>query len=113
MQARSHVKKISHLNCPDFVTPIIHNALNPLRQNVIPIWGKAEFIGCCILLRGCAKTLMDQIPVEEREKMVTAWTEGLAWFLQHDPCQTAGGFLVLKIHAAVRDSSVSLTSNDC
>lgn len=101
MQGRCHSKGISHWSIMDSAVPIIDNILNPSNPNQIPIWGKAEFIACSVLLRGSAKTLISKIPAESREKKLAEWVKGFGRFLHHDPCQTMGGDFALKLHAAV------------
>lgn len=101
MQARSHSKGISHLSCTKFAIPLINNALEPSTPGQIPIWGKTELVGSCVLLRGCARTLIDKIPAESREQKIAEWIEKLGKFLYYDPCGTMGGDFILKIHVAV------------
>lgn len=108
MQARCHSKGISHWSLMDSAVPLIDNALTPHHPNQIPIWGKTEVIGCSVLLRGCAKTLISRLPAEARESKLAEWIERFGKFLYQDPCGTLGGDFVLKVHAAVRVQSLGI-----
>lgn len=96
MQARCHVKGISYLSCPETVILLVDNALKPFMPDQMPIWAKAELIGCSGLLRGCAGTSVSQIPQREREKVVGVWVEGIEKFLHWDSCQCLGGDYALR-----------------
>lgn len=100
MQARCHSKGISHWNIMDSAVLLIDNALAPHHPDQVSVRGKAEVIGCSVLLRGCARTLFEHVPAEVRERKRAEWVEGLKWFLNRDPCGALGGDFVLKIHVA-------------
>jgi hypothetical protein len=38
-------------------------------------WSKAEFIGCCMLLRGCAKSLLDTLPTVAGGEKCEEWVD--------------------------------------
>ena len=56
------------------------NAVEPFMSDRVLIWVKAELIGCSILLRGCAGTLLGQVPEHDRKRMVGDWVEGFGKF---------------------------------
>lgn len=84
----------------DSVVPLIDNVLVPHYSSQVPIWGKAEVIGCSVLLRGCARTLLEGIPGELKEQKLAEWVRRFGMFLNHDPCGALGGDFVLKVHDA-------------
>jgi hypothetical protein len=68
MQARCFALDIVH-DDGTHVQTLVDNALRKHDG-----WSKAEFIGCCMLLRGCAKSLLETLPTvvggEKREEWV-------------------------------------------
>ena len=105
MQARCHSKGLARLNrgqhVGDHAVVSINNALDPF-HNGTPRWSKVDFIACCILLRGCAKSLIDALPTEMRDPTVAKWVEGFTSFLQSDEGTTnLDDDFVVKVHAAV------------
>jgi hypothetical protein len=106
MQARCHSKGLACLNrgehVGDHAVVLIRNALNPLHEGT-PRWSKVDFIACCILLRGCAKSLIGVLPTELRDSTVANWNEGFTAFLHSDEgTKNLDDDFVVKIHAAVR-----------
>jgi hypothetical protein len=106
MQARCHSKGLAYLNrgehVGDHAVILIKNALNPLHEGT-PCWSKVDFIACSILLRGCAKSLIDVLPTELRDSTVANWNEGFTAFLHSDEgTKNLDDDFVVKIHAAVR-----------
>lgn len=105
MQARCHSKGIARLDrgehVGDHAIVLIRNVLDPLLPRS-PCWSKVDFIGCCILLRGCAKALIDVVPVELRDTTVANWNKGFTSILHSgEGTNNLGGDFVVKIHAAV------------
>lgn len=101
MQGRCYSMGAGHWDIMDSAVPLIDNALVPHHPDQVPIWGKAEVIGCSALLRGCVRTLFERVPAELRGRKRVEWVEGFGRFLNHDPCGALGGDFVLKVHAAV------------
>ena len=106
MQARCHSKGLARLNrgehMGDHAVVLINNALDPFLEGT-PCWSKVDFIACCILLRGCAKSLIDALPTELRDPTVAKWVKGFTSFLHSDEgTRNLDDDFVVKIHAAVR-----------
>jgi hypothetical protein len=93
----------------DHAVILIKNALNPLHEGT-PCWSKVDFIACCILLRGCAKSLIVVLPTELRDSTVVNWNEGFTAFLHSDEgTKNLDDDFVVKIHATVRCNATGST----
>ena len=67
-------------------------------------WSKADMIGACILLRGCAKSLKAEVP--SCRIKIFAWKASLEKFLLQDEDSWNNDFAI-KAHAAVRETSLA------
>jgi len=65
-------------------------------------WSKAAFIGCCVLLRGCAKSVLDVLSTSGRQDKGEQSIGRFRSYLKHKG-PGSDDFLV-KYHCAVRDS---------
>ena len=66
-----------------------------------PRWSKADFVGACVLIRACAKSLLEELSEDTRDATMAYWKDGFTSFLHNDN----GGRnieedFVVKIHAA-------------
>ncbi len=109
MLARCHSTDIARLISGDYfgdhAAILIDNALDPFHDGS-PVWSKADFIANCILLRGCAKSLLETIPADSKDDKLQHWKDGFAAFLHSDaePGHTRknrDNDFVVKAHAAV------------
>jgi hypothetical protein len=87
LQARCHALDVARLNrgdhAGDHAMHLIRNALDPLHQGT-PRWSKVDFIACCILLRGCARSLLQTIPGDHGDTTLQSWRDGLVAFINND-----------------------------
>jgi hypothetical protein len=106
---RCHSKSFARLTrgeqVGDHALVSINNALDRQKPGT-PLWAKADFIGCCVLLRACAKSLIEVLPPAMRDSTLEKWKDGLVSFLHSD----GGGSNVdddfaVKIHAVVSSQS--------
>lgn len=63
-------------------------------------WSKADMVGACILLRGCAKSLIESLAERGIKDRQEGWTSLLESFLLQDS-ETWDNDFVIKTHAAV------------
>jgi hypothetical protein len=102
---RCHSKGYARLNrgehTGDQAVASIDNALDGERSWT-PRWAKAGFIACCILLRSCAKSIIDTLPEDSRVSAPARWKEGLALFLHsHEGGRNVDDDFGVKLHASV------------
>jgi hypothetical protein len=84
-----------------------------------PPWSKVDFIAACVLLRACAKSLLQGFSLtSERQVTLRNWKDKFSAFIHSDkppnqdfPFNRDGDF-VIKAHAAVRYTPNSLSSFD-
>ncbi len=65
-----------------------------------PRWSKADFIGCCILLRGCARSLLECLSAGAKKDKTEQWRSKFTEFLIGGSLNKDDDF-VTKVHAAV------------
>ena len=89
---------------PDNLFYPINNAIEAgaRQRKHTPLWSKADFVGACVLIRACAKSLLEGLPEDKRDATMAYWKDGFTSFLHNDD----GGRNVeedfaMKIHAAV------------
>lgn len=66
-------------------------------------WSKSDFIGGCVMLRGCAKSLLDLLAKRGKMDKKNIWKSGLEDSLLLDSPPSRND-LIMKHHAAVRPS---------
>ena len=105
MLGRCHSKNYARLNrgehIGDHATILINNVLQRHSEGT-PKWSKSDFVGCCILLRACASSLIATLPADSRDVTVANWKKEFTTFLHSD----AGGSnedddFAVKVNAAV------------
>lgn len=62
-------------------------------------WTRADFIGACVLLRACARSLVEEL--EDGDERVQRWRTEIASFLSTEKSLEADEDFVLKSHSAV------------
>jgi hypothetical protein len=62
-------------------------------------WSKADFIGCCVLLIGCAKCLVDALATAGKRDKCVQWIGGLQNFLKQEG--PGNDDILARYHAAV------------
>jgi len=65
-------------------------------------WNESDFIGACVLLRGCARSLLEILARAGKFKKEDKWKETLGTFLPFNSNNVARNGFILKHHAAVR-----------
>lgn len=113
MEGRCHAMGFARLNRGDAranhiggaIVVTIYNILD--REHAVsPLWSKADLVGCCILLRSCEKSLLEAIPADLRDKILTGWNGGFTAFLYGgDEGKNVDDDFVVKVHAAVSEES--------
>jgi hypothetical protein len=107
MLGRCHSKNYARLSrgehIGDHATILINNVLQRHSEGT-PKWSKSDFVGCCILLRACASSLIATLPADSRDVTVANWKKGFTAFLYSD----GGGSneddnFAVKVNAAVSD----------
>ena len=79
-----------------------------------PCWSKADMVGACTMLRGCARSLLKVLVEKGAERKLSVWKNALERFLLQDD-ETWDNDFIVKAHAAVSNAlhgslSVSLTN---
>lgn len=113
MQGRCHVMSFARLNRRDACADCIGGGIVITISNMLdredavsPLWSKADSIGCCILLRSCAKSLFESIPTDLRDQILAGWKEGFANFLYNgEGGRNVDDDFVVKVHAVVSKKS--------
>lgn len=110
MLGRAHAKGIVKINRGEFVgdhiATLVDAALQVSRDSS-PKWRKVDYIAECVLLRSCAKSLMDSMPKDQREARLKGWRDGFAQFLSKDLARSGdvpknkNGDFEVAVHAAV------------
>ena len=104
IRGRSHATRI--VTPPADSIEWIDFSLDPFHEPSPP-WSKADFIACCVLLRSCAKSLIEDQPLEAAESKLQEWKTKYSAFIYSDtlPKQPAplnrDGDFVVKLHAMV------------
>lgn len=100
---RSWSKEFARQQPSNLLYPI-NNAIEAgaRQRRYSPHWSKADFVGACVLIRACAKSLLEGLPEDKRDATMSYWKDGFTSFLHNDD----GGRNVeedfaVKIHAAV------------
>jgi hypothetical protein len=71
-------------------------------------WSKAQFIGCCVLLRGCAKSVLSVMFEHGTKDSEGQWIEGFKRLLKGEG--RGSDDFTIKYHAAVSDPSLVIIS---
>ena len=90
-----------------------HNAIEAgaRQRSHTPRWSKADFVGACVLIPACTKSLLEGLPENKRETTLAYWKDGFASFLPNDDGgRNVEEDFVVKIHAAVRSSALDRNS---
>ena len=80
MQARCFSLDIIRVNDGSQVEALIDSGLNRGQRR----WSKVGFIGSCIMMRGCGRSLLDHLGSEKKQGKLGSWKSCLESFLQHD-----------------------------
>ena len=101
---RCHSKDFARLNRGDYIGDhaviSINNALDRQKPGT-PLWSKADFVACCLLLRPCANSSIEVLALNKTESTPAQWEERLASFLRSDEGKRNVDDFTVKIHAAV------------
>ena len=65
-----------------------------------PPWSRVDCVACLLMLRGCAKSLLETTPVHKREAKKKSWVDGLEKLLVSGVEDKVDDFYI-KAHAAV------------
>ena len=96
MQARCFSLNIIRINDGRQIETLIDSGLHREQSR----WSKAGFIGACVLIRGCAKSLIDHLSGIGKHDKIDSWTDMLKRFLQHGEDSSDPDFVVT-CHASV------------
>lgn len=102
MQSRCFSLDIMRVNDGRQIEALIDSGLNRGRGR----WGKADFIGACIMIRGCGKSLFEHPGNGVAYDKLKSWKSALEAFLRHDEKSSSSVDFVVTYHASV---SVLLT----
>lgn len=97
MQSRCFSLDIMRVNDGRQIKALIDSGLNSGQSR----WGKVDFIGACIMIRGCAKSLLDHPSSEAKHGRLDSWKSTLVSFLRHDEESSSGVDFVVTYHASV------------
>ena len=100
---RSWSKGYARQQTADLLYPI-NNAIEAgARQRLYnPRWSKADFVGACVLIRACAKSLLGALSEDSRNATMAYWKVGFISFLHNDNGgRNVEEDFVVKLHAAV------------
>ncbi|CAD6567537.1 MAG: hypothetical protein ASARMPRED_000885 [Alectoria sarmentosa] len=101
IQARCFALDIIRVNDGRQIEALIDAGFHRQRNR----WSKADFIGACVLLRGCAKSLISQLNAVaegqgQSQDRSQAWKEALHTYLVED-VKSSGKDFEIKYHAAL------------
>lgn len=80
MQARCFSLDIIRVNDGRQIEALIDSGLNRRQSR----WSKADFIGACIMIRGCAKSMIDHLGSRGKHDKLDSWKSTLESYLRHD-----------------------------
>ena len=103
MQARCFSLDIIRVNQGSQVEALIESGLNRGQRR----WSKVGFIGSCIMMRGCGKSLLDQLGSEMKQGKLDSWKSCLETYLRHDEEATPGIDFGVTYHASVSLFSIT------
>lgn len=97
MQSRCLSLGIMRVNDGRQIAALIDSGLNAGQSR----WGKVDFIGACIMIRGCAKSLLDHPSSDAIPGRLHSWKSTLESFLRHDAGSSSSSDFVITYHASV------------
>ncbi len=97
MQARCFSLDIIRVNDGRQIKALIDSGLNREQSR----WSKASFIGACIMIRGCAESLLGHQGGEGTIAKLDNWKTTLESFLRHDEKSSSSVDFVVTYHASV------------
>ena len=97
MLSRCFSLDIMRVNDGRQIKALIDSGLKPEQRR----WGKVDFISACIMIRGCAKSLLDHSSSEAKHSQLDSWKSTLEYFLRHDEVSSSVVDFVVTYHASV------------
>ncbi|KAL9066998.1 MAG: hypothetical protein Q9161_007170 [Pseudevernia consocians] len=104
MQARCFSLDIVRVNDGRQIKALIDSGLNRGQSR----WSKANFIGACIMIRGCAKSILDHLGGGEMSDKLDSWKTALQSFLGSDNNPSSSTDFEVTYHSSVSDLSATI-----
>lgn len=105
MQSRCFSLNIMRVNDGRQIEALIDSGLNRGKGR----WSKADFIGACIMIRGCGKSMLDRPGSERKQGKLESWKSALESFLRHDEGPSSSADFMVTYHASVSPLSTVKT----
>lgn len=97
IQARCFSLNIIRVNDGRQIEALIDSGLNRRLSR----WSKVGFFGACIMIRGCAKSLLELLGSRGKEDKLESWKSALESFLRHDEKSSQSPDFMVTWHASV------------